>query len=572
MFDMTKIKMLSAEKQKELLNAIETNGEKYNIYPLSAEQQQMWFLYMLAPDVPCYNCLMVLNLKKDIDDEKLKEAFGGVIRKHDILHTIYISLQGKVFQSVLGENEYDIPYETVPADGSKAEEQLYEAMYRPFKLQSEIPIRALRQNNRLYIVKHHIALDGWSDGIFVHNFREMLYGEGSEKSIYQYADYCHWQNSYMKSSEYSRHLDFWKEYLKGNKGYLNLPLDSPRGKLQGHKGASKRLVISDELYNKLSLMKTANHTSMYNITLAAWFITLYHFTGQSLINIGTPVANRMKPEFQNIFGCFMHTAAVSCNITDDETADSLISRLRKNMDDILAAQSVPFDRIINELDIERSLSFSPLYQVFYSFQSKTLICRDESDYTDENNEFFEVEPVGMQKVQFVQNDMDILGIDSNGTMTMDIAYNTEIFREDTISFLLENYGCVLEKIAENSTATISALNFSRSDRENNVPADEPENVNTNTASDDIDMSIRKIWEQVLDSTSFSDNQNFFDVGGNSMNCLELMDRLNSEFDCELSIADLFTYNTISMTAEHIRELKNVNTVKDSEQPVIGMMF
>lgn len=566
---MTEIKKLPAEKQKELLNVIETNGEKYNIYPLSAEQMQMWFLYMFAPDVSCYNCLMVMKLKREVSDEALREAIGKVIRRNDILHTVYLSLQGKVFQSILNESEYDIPYETLETDDGYAEKLIHNKLSRPFKLSSEIPVRVLRHKDRLFIVKHHIANDGWSDGIFVHDLKEALYGRDADKKEYQYIDYCRWQEKYMESSEYNKQLAFWKDYLKDNSGYLELPLDRPRGKIQEHSGAAKRLVVSDELYRKLDTVKKAHHTSMYNLTLAAWFITLYYFTGQPRINIGTPVLNRLKPEFQNISGCFIHTAAVSCIVDESETIGDLIDRVRKNIDDVLSAQSVPIDQVINELDIERSLSFSPLYQVFFSFQSKTLICRDENDYNDESNEFFEIEPVGMQKAVIVQNDIDIVGIETGGAMTIDAAYNTAIFNEETISFLLDKYCLVLEKIAEDSGLSVSSAGF---EMHRNTPA-ESEDITPADAcgsGDEIAASVREIWEQVLDSRSFTNDQNFFDVGGNSMNCLELMERINSEFGCELSIADLFVYNTVSQTSEYIMSLISVN--QNDSQAVGGMMF
>lgn len=569
LLDMTEIKKLPAEKQKELLNVIETNGEKYNIYPLSAEQMQMWFLYMFAPDVPCYNCLMVMELKREVSDEALREAIGKVIRRNDILHTVYLSLQGKVFQSILNETEYDIPYETLAAEGEEAEKMIHSKLSRPFKLSSEIPVRVIRHKDRLFIVKHHIANDGWSDGIFVHDLKEALYGRCGDKKEYQYIDYCRWQKEYMKGSEYNSQLAFWKDYLKDNSGYLDLPLDRPRGKIQGHNGAAKRLDVSEELYRKLDTVKKAHHTTMYNLILAAWFITLYYFTGQPRINIGTPVLNRLKPEFQNIAGCFIHTAAVSCIVDENETIGDFIDRVRKNIDDVLSAQSVPIDQVINELDIERSLSFSPLYQVFFSFQSKTLICRDENDYNDESNEFFEVEPVGMEKVEFVQNDIDIVGIESGGAITIDAAYNTEIFNEETISFLLDKYCSVLEKIAENGELSVGTTAF---EKHSHTPSEMEEVTPAapDGSEDEIAASVREIWEQVLDSHSFTNDQNFFDVGGNSMNCLELMERINSEFGCELSIADLFIYNTVSQTSEYIRSLTAAD--QKESQAVGGMMF
>ena len=264
---------LSAEQRKKLAERLETDGKLYNVYPLSSEQMKMWYFYRLAPGLSYYNCGLKLKLLKALDGSTLTAAFGKVIEMHEILHTIYIAVEGKIFQAVLNKENYSVPYENITEMPDNEEKALY--INRPFKLESELPLRIVRNGDDIYIIIHHIAYDGWSSGIFISSLYNALKGNTAEHGdTTQYVDYCLWQRDYLSGSNSEQALDFWKSYLKGNPGFLDLPLDRERGAVQSFSGANKSIDIGKELYSELHSLAQSLGVTMFALTMALWLIAM----------------------------------------------------------------------------------------------------------------------------------------------------------------------------------------------------------------------------------------------------------------------------------------------------------
>ena len=559
----------SVKQKKKLAERLETEGQLYNVYPLSSEQMKMWYFYRLSPGLSYYNCGLKLKLLKSLDDSTLIAAFADVIETHEILHTIYISIEGKIFQAVLNKENYSVPYENITETTDNEEKALY--INRPFKLESELPLRIVRNGDDIYIIIHHIAYDGWSSGIFISSLYNALKGNTVEhKNMPQYIDYCLWQREYLNGGHSEQALDFWKSYLKGNQGFLDLPLDRERGAVQSFSGANKSINIDNELYSGLHSLAQSLGVTMFALTMSLWLIAMMKLTGDEYVTIGTPAANRLTPEKQKIIGCFVNTVAVAEKNAPNMTVQDLIQKIKQNIESVMKYQDFPFDMVVNSVDIKRSLSFSPLYQVFYSLQSKSLVSYDSAAT---ENEVFRLEPIENTTADSVQNDMDILGIDNGSCLHMGITYNTAIFNGETIEYILENYSAIAEQIIASPKVLIRDLNWT--EKKNKVQLDknsESMSLPDSIADADITGKIRAIWSDILETDSFSNDISFFDAGGNSMNCLELLERLNSSFGVELTIIDLFTYNSVNLSAEHIMSLAPKEPADTESQVIDNSMF
>lgn len=572
MFSSEAIKKYSPEERRKLVEFIEENGEKYNVYHLSSEQMRMWYLYRINKKIPYYNCIFKIRLKKDVDDNTLKNALKTVTDKYDILHTVYISVNGKVFQAVLPSGEYDISYQRLESSENSI---ITECANKIFDLENEIPIRFFRYSDELYTVIHHIANDGWSEGLFLKDLDTALSGEDiADAHMPQYTDYCSWQVEHFGSDEFCKSLEFWKNYLDGKDQLTNFPLDRPRGTFQSFNGSNSRIIIENELYADIKKFAVENNITLYNLTLAAWILTLMKFTGQSQINIGTPVANRTLPDLQKIIGCFVNTVVVSSNAADDMPVGEFILKLRDNINEVLKHQDVPFDQVVNAVGAQRAMNYMPLMQVMYSLQSKSLVASMEG--LENGFESFEIKPVENFNVEYVQNDMDIVGIETDELMAMTISYNTDLFNRETIEKLLENYLLMLQSIVSDSTVSFDSfeLDFSKEKTEENSAetADstgKPKQTGMNAG--EVKSSVRELWESVLGTSSFGNDINFFDVGGNSLNSLELMEMLNERFNAEFSIAELFMYNTVDQMSDYIYSLTGSVPESGAEQ-INDLMF
>lgn len=568
------IRSLTPEKKAKLLEIIESRGSEINVYPMSSEQMKMWYLYMLAPDIPYYNCCYKFVLKHDIDEDKLRDIIYKLVKAHDILRTMYFSVNGKSFQTILDDG-FDIEFVYLEDEGF--DERFRKEMAYTFRLDKELPLRILRHGNELYLQIHHIANDGWSVGVIMNDLIELMKGHELNKK-YQYLDYCIWQKKFRKGEEFANALRFWKEYLKDCSEYLDMPLDYPRGNSQNYRGKALSRVLGRDSCMKLRKLSADSSVTMYSILAAALFVLMSRFAGQEDINIGTPLINRIRPEFQDIVGCFTNTAVVRGKVDSGITFTELAENVQKDMKNILAAQCVPFEDVVKEVKAKRHDNYSVLYQVFFSFQNKTLLNNQYGEVSMLDNDLISLEPLDTSVVEVTQNDLFITVREAeDDEIILGFSYNTAIFREETAEKLAECYEGILKQAADCPDIVISdiktdtAANDSCSD--DDISGNE-ENTDENSADtediSDIREKVRNIWAKVLDSSSFGDDDNFFDAGGNSMNCLELMELLNDTFGISLTIADLFIYNTVSQTSAYIAENQSAGTEKDTDTDY--MMF
>lgn len=563
------LKKLSSEQRKKLAKRLEIDGQLYNVYPLSSEQMKMWYFYRLNPGLSYYNCGMHLKLLKQLDDNILTAAFAHVISMHEILHTIYLSVEGKIYQAVLNKDNYSIPYENITAMPDNEEKALY--INRPFKLESELPLRMMRDGEDIYVIIHHIADDGWSSGIFISSLYHVLKGNViDQEKTPEYIDYCLWQKEYLNCSSSDQALAFWKSYFKGNPGFLNLPLDRERGTVQSFSGANKSIEIEEGLYSQLRSLSQSYGVTMFTITMALWLIAMMKLTDDEYVTIGTPTANRLTTDKQKIFGCFVNTVAIAEKNSPNMTSIDFILKLKQNIENVLKYQDIPFDVVVNAVDVKRSLSFSPIYQVFYSLQSKSLVGYDSS-VTE--NEFFRLEPIENETVNSVQNDMDILGIDNGSSIHLGITYNTAIFDGSTIEYILENYMALVKQVVDAPNTLIRDLEWTEKKspkHKEKISIAEP--AANGSDSDKIRETIRSIWSDILKIDSFGNDVSFFDAGGNSMNCLELLEKLNSCFDIELTIVDMFTYNSVDLSEKYISSLVSAKVQNTDSELIDNTMF
>lgn len=235
-----------------------------------------------------------MKFQVNLDLEKFKNCIKEIVKRHEILHTVYKKIDGSYYQRILSDYDFDVLY----IDECKYEnilELIKEERNRGFNLENEIPIRtfiAKKGDNKYlwYINIHHIAADGWSMGVFSNELSKFYLDDTkSLKDIdIQYSDYAYYEKEFLESEESKRQLQFWKEELKGVKGILDFPIDKKRPTLQTFNGKSLNFEIDKEITSNIKGYINKNNISLFMLLESVYALELFRYSGDSDICIGVP--------------------------------------------------------------------------------------------------------------------------------------------------------------------------------------------------------------------------------------------------------------------------------------------
>ncbi|HEX2076290.1 MAG TPA: amino acid adenylation domain-containing protein [Longimicrobium sp.] len=353
--------------------------------PLSGAQQRLWFLHQMEPGSAAFNIPLLLRLRGPLEVPALERALAEIVRRHEAVRTLFAPEGGTPVQRVLPPPGRVVPVDDLPAVPAEEREAAVRAWATrqanaPFDLAAEPGLRArlLRvaaDDHVLAVILHHIVSDGWSTGVL---YRELaaLYGaftRGEPSPLpplaIQYADYAAWQRARLAGPEHARQVEYWRARLAGAPVLLDLPTDRPRPAVQGTAAASHHFRIPGQVHERLSAVARAQATTPFMALAAGWAALLHRWSGQDDVVVGTPVAGRTQPQTEPLIGFFVQTLALRMDLSGDPSFRALLGRVRQATVEAYAHQEVPFDQLVDELKVERSLSHPPLFQAMISLQN-----------------------------------------------------------------------------------------------------------------------------------------------------------------------------------------------------------
>ena len=353
--------------------------------PLSFAQQRLWFLDQFEPGGSLYNIPMALRLKGSLNTDALQQSLGEMVLRHESLRTSFTLVDGEPVQVIRKTSEYSL--EVVDLSGledgdckQEAQRLVQEEAQRPFDLQQGPLFRAglLRLSDDehiLLLTLHHIISDGWSQGVLRRELPALYnaFSQGKPCSLpelpIQYADYAAWQRNWLQGEALERQIDYWKRNLGGAPALLELPTDRPRPPAQTFRGALKRHPLPESLSQSLKQLGQREGATLFMTLLAAFQVLLSRYSGQNDIVVGTPIANRTQAETEGVIGFFTNTLALRGDLSGDPTFRELLSRVRAMAIGAYTHQDLPFEKLVEELQPERSMSHSPVFQVMFTLQS-----------------------------------------------------------------------------------------------------------------------------------------------------------------------------------------------------------
>ncbi|HUR02470.1 MAG TPA: condensation domain-containing protein, partial [Nonomuraea sp.] len=412
--------------------------------PVSFIQRRMWFIDQVHGSA-AYAVATALDLRGELDVERLHGALRELVRRHESLRTVFHAPDGEPVQVVLPAGETPLPVE----DCDDAERALSEAAAQPFDLAHGPLFRArlLRlapDHHVLSLGFHHIVVDGWSITLLRTELAALYNGETLPEPRVRYRDYAHWQR------EQAADLGFWKERLRGIPHSLDLPTDRPRPPMQTFEGAVATHVLPAELAAGVRKLSQERGATLYMTLLAALHTLLYRYSGQEDICVGSPVAGRTRPELEGIAGCFINTLVMRATMDGGLPYTELLAQVRAYALGAYAHQDVPFERLVEELNPPRDLSRNPLFQVLFN-----LLNLPKSDL---NLAGLAVAELAVE-TGTAQVDLVLYVEEQGDELLCRLEYNTALYDAGTARRLLRHYEGLLSAIVAAPETALSDLVF-----------------------------------------------------------------------------------------------------------------
>ncbi|WP_188433819.1 non-ribosomal peptide synthetase, partial [Kroppenstedtia guangzhouensis] len=466
LFQLKSVEKLSRRIEQAWMNGNETEDHSLRRIPrdgklrLSFAQQRMWFLHRLNPESTAYHIPTVMQLEGSLDTEVLMESIREIIRRHESFRTRFCEVEGEPVQEILEPTEFEVPLIHLrQADRDQVYRLAKKLVDDPFDL-SQGPlfrgalVQISEQEHYLVWVVHHIISDGWSAELFKKElatlYRAFLTGESSalpELPI-QYADYAHWQQEWMKGSVMRQQLRYWKKQLSGTPPLLQLPVDRPRPAMQSFRGAIHRFSIAKGLYEQIKQLSHEADTTLF-MTLFASFNTLLHrYSGQEDLWVGSAIANRNRTEIEELMGFFVNTLVLRTDFSGNPTFQDLLKQVRDVALQAYENQDVPFERLVEELQPERDLSYSPLFQVMFVMQNTPVEEVDAPELKIRRTEF------DSETAKF---DLTMFVTDKEEELLVSLEYNTDLFDTATIERMASHFCCLLRGIVANPQRRVGEL-------------------------------------------------------------------------------------------------------------------
>jgi amino acid adenylation domain-containing protein len=479
--------------------------ERINIPP-SFSQERLWFLNQLEGNGATYNISTTLRLTGKLDLDALRRSIFTIVERHEILRTNFVAGEdtaNSCRQIIRANSSIDFPLIDLQPlarfeKTKQIEKTVRESSRYGFNLADEpllrIELLRLREENHLLVLTiHHIISDGWSMGIFLEElvtlYRAYSLGEDSplpELPI-QYSDFAIWQKQHFPQTVFDTQLDYWREKLAGLPPLLELPTDKPRPPKQTFAGNSLSFELSSESTQQLKQIGRESGVTLYTILLAALAILLSRYSHQTDIPIGTAIANRTRKEVESLIGFFVNTLVLRLDVDENLQFQELIELARQVTLEGCANQDVPFEKVVEELQPERSLSYHPLFQVMFVWQNTPRRKWKSSELK------IDEQPINTGTAKF---DLTLSLEEKDGCIAGFWEYNTDLFEIDTIARMMGHFRTLLGTIASNPRQKIADLSLI-SPRESQQLLQE---WNQTTTDYPRDKSIHQLFESQAAAT------------------------------------------------------------------------
>jgi amino acid adenylation domain-containing protein len=432
--------------------------------PLSFAQQRFWFLNSLNPGDPAYNLRAPVRLTGPLNVSALEQAVGEIVRRHEVLRTVFPAVQGRPVQVIMPSQSPPIPLADLSGidrakAGAMVDRLLALDALRRFDLSGgplvRVSIERLGElEHVLQFTMHHIISDGWSVEVLNHEVSSLYqsFSGGIPAALpeppIQYADFSAWQREQLRSDALEGQLAYWKRQLSGAGPVLDSLADRARQKLRSCQGSTCRFTLGTRLADGLRALSRRRRVTLFTTLLAAFQALLHRYTGQDDIVVGSSVANRGRAETKGLIGCLINTVALRTDMSGNPTFTELLTRVQEVNTVAQANQDAPFELVIETLHPERRTNYTPLIQVWFALRQPMTPIEQPSGLL--------MTPVEVD-LETAQFDLTLTMSETAEEIVGMMNYSAELFDDDSIAEMIDQYCALLEAVVADPDGRILDL-------------------------------------------------------------------------------------------------------------------
>ncbi|MBV9494203.1 MAG: amino acid adenylation domain-containing protein [Acidobacteria bacterium] len=438
-----------------------TRRERPDPLPTSFAQQRLWLLDQLEPDSASYNVPAGAWMRGKLDLDILRRCLETLVQRHEPLRTTVPATDGRPRQVIAERGSVDLPLlhassrEEALAIGNAEARRPFDLVKGP--LMRTVVVRLSEEEHLLVFNFHHIAVDGWSFSVL---YRELgalyeAYQQGKPSPLtelpIQYADFALWQREWLQGDVLKGQLDYWTERLAGNLPILEIPADRPRPAKQSYRGDVVRITIPPELVEAAKQRSREEGVTLFMTFLAALKTLLFRTTGQTDVVVGSGIAGRNREELEPLVGYFVNTLALRTELSGNPTFRELLDRIKETTLGAYGHQDLPVERLIEELQVDRSLGHSPLFQVMVFFQNMPHQRLDLPGIT--------LTPLQMDEINSAtaRTDLALFVEQNDDRLDLLLEYSTDLFEAETVRAFGEHFAVLFRGAVEHPETKIGEL-------------------------------------------------------------------------------------------------------------------
>ncbi|NET48618.1 MAG: amino acid adenylation domain-containing protein, partial [Merismopedia sp. SIO2A8] len=430
--------------------------------PLSWAQERLWFVHQLEGENGAYTIDVAVRLQGNLNLVALEKAFAEIIKRHEPLRTRFEMVDNQPVQVIDEYTGFSLPLEDL-SHLANPHEQLKvltaQAAAQPFDIENDSVLRVqlwqvATDDYVLLFAIHHIAADGWSMGILIEElssyYRAIVTAtavELADLSI-QYADFAVWQRQWLTNQVLETQLSYWKQHLSGAPPLLELPTDRPRPAIQTFRGGTEPLQLDMELSQKLKKLSIESGSTLFMTLLAAFVVLLSRYSGQKDLVVASPIANRNRTEIEPLIGFFVNTLALRFDLSQQPSFENFLAQVRQVTQNAYEHQDLPFEMLVEHLQVERNLARHPLAQVVFALQNAPTSPLELPGVTVEGYN------TGLDSVRV---DLEAYLWETPLGLEGFCSYNRDLFDGATIAGMMEHFQTLLRAMVESPQQSVSLL-------------------------------------------------------------------------------------------------------------------
>ncbi|MBL4659210.1 MAG: amino acid adenylation domain-containing protein [Alcanivoracaceae bacterium] len=446
-----------------------------HLFTPSYAQQRLWFIDQMDGGSAHYNMPSAMRLHGDFKVEVAQAAFADIIRRHEVLRTVFINSEQGPLQLIREQFDFNIKQIDLSHLSSDLQEQaIYKAIKgdanQSFNLSDDLMLRVTYlylsvDKGVMLFNMHHIASDGWSIGILVDEFAQLYRSKLAGKPnpltalAIQYADYAHWQQHWLEGEVFESQLNYWDRQLADLPQVHNLPLKDKRPVTQTFQGESYRFILDVDTLESLKLIALDNQITLFMLLHAAFSTLLSRYANSTDIVIGTPVANRLQKELESVIGFFVNTLVLRADCSNNPYFVDFLQQIKNINLDAQSNQDVPFEHLVDRLNPARSTSHSALFQILFNMDTNEDITLKLPNVS--------LSPGHTQQRKQINTkfELTLSAVESTQGLAFNFKYNSDLFEASFIKQLSASLQLLLQGIVTNPNRRLAEFEILDSDQQ-----------------------------------------------------------------------------------------------------------